>query len=105
MQWICAIERALPVPPPAGISAPRQARVLVSETWTPGLLAMLSCSSDWMLSPMALPGGGGIRSATRWSSEGGRPIQKSAPSGSAISSRNTVPSDLPVMRRITSPTR
>ncbi len=39
------------------------------------------------------------------SSLAGRPIQKSAPSGSAISSRNTVPRLLPVIRLTTSPTR
>ena len=44
-------------------------------------------------------------SATRESSEAGRPMWKSAPSGSAISSRNTVPRDFPVMRRTTSPIR
>ena len=96
MAWISAIERALPVPPPAGISAPRQARVRVSETSTPGLLKVISWISDWMMSESAPPGGGGTRSATRASSEAGRPIQKSALSGPAISSRKKVPMVLPV---------
>ena len=41
--WISAIERALPVPPAAGISAPRQAAGHgCAETSMPGLFDMLA---------------------------------------------------------------
>jgi hypothetical protein len=50
-------------------------------------------------------GGGGITSDTRDSSDSGRPMKKSAPSGSAISLAKNVPIDWPVIRRTTSPMR
>jgi len=50
-------------------------------------------------------GGGGTTLDTRLKSAGLRPIWKSAPSGPATSSAKYVPSERPVMRRITSPTR
>ena len=104
--WISATARALPMPPTAGISAPRQARVRVTETSSSGLSATFTCSS---LSP-APPIGGRARGRDQLGdacvlATAGSPMWKSAPSGSAISSRNTVPSDRPVIRRTTSPTR
>jgi len=48
-------------------------------------------------------GGGGTSAATRDSSDSGRPIQKSRPSGPAISSAKNAPSVRPVTRRTTSP--
>ena len=42
--------------------------------------------------------------ATRASCSAGSPIQKSSPSGSAISSRKYVPTLRPLTRRTTSPT-
>ena len=49
--------------------------------------------------------GGGTTLATRWNSEGGRPMWKSAPSGPAICAAKNSPRRWPVMRRITSPIR
>jgi hypothetical protein len=46
----------------------------------------------------------GIISATRESCSSARPMWKSMPSGSASSSRQYVPTLLPEIRRITSPT-
>ncbi|MFC7585875.1 hypothetical protein ACFQYP_20605 [Nonomuraea antimicrobica] len=43
--------------------------------------------------------------ATRFSCFSGSPIQALSPSGAATSSAKKVPSDLPVIRRTTSPTR
>jgi hypothetical protein len=54
---------------------------------------------------LAVTAGSGMSSATRWSSLAGRPMWKSAPRGSAISVRETVPRLAPVMRRTTSPAR
>jgi hypothetical protein len=95
---IAAIARA------AGISAPRQARVRVTLTSSKGLCDALRCRS---VSSCCLVTGcaGGMRSATRLSSEAGSPIWRSAPTGPAISSRNTVPIDRPVTLLTTSPTR
>ena len=49
--------------------------------------------------------GGGTTLATRWNSEGGRPMWKSAPSGPAMCAAKNSPRRWPVMRRITSPIR
>ncbi len=49
-------------------------------------------------------GRGGTSGATRDSISSGKPIQKSMPSGSAISRRRNPPAVVPVMRRMTSPT-
>lgn len=84
-------------------SRPRRT-VRVSRTSMGGLRDMLACSSV-AASPWPGRAAGGSGRRPRWSSEAGRPMWKSAPRGPAISSRNTVPSDLPVIRRITSPTR
>ena len=46
----------------------------------------------------------GMIGATRGSIASGRPIQKSSPSGLAISSWKKVPSDTPAARRTISPT-
>lgn len=43
--------------------------------------------------------------ATRGSCASGSPIQALSPSGRATSSAKNLPSDLPVIRRTTSPTR
>ena len=50
-------------------------------------------------------GGGGITNATRWSSDAGSPMWKSAPSGPATSLANHDPMVSPVIRRTTSPIR
>ncbi len=46
-----------------------------------------------------------MTSDTRPSSDSGRPMKKSAPSGPAISLANQVPMLTPVIRRTTSPIR
>ena len=61
--------------------------------------------ADFHIGLPASAGGGAISSATRASSEAGSPMWKSAPSGSAISVRNTSPMVRPVMRRTTSASR
>ena len=50
-------------------------------------------------------GGGGMTSDTRWSSDSGSPMWKSAPSGAATSRANHDPMVSPVIRRTTSPIR
>ena len=58
-----------------------------------------------LISPMTSAGGGGTTLDTRPKSAGSRPMWKSAPSGPATCSRKKVPTDWPVTRRMTSPTR
>ena len=65
--------------------------IMSSETW-PSMAAMSI-------------GGGGMTLDTRWSSLGGRPMKKSAPSGLATSLANQAPMLSPVMRRTISPMR
>ena len=64
------------------------------------------CASDI---PLAGAGSGRStiprKSATRASSARGTPMKKSAPRGPAISRRTIVPSERPLVRRTTSPTR
>ena len=99
------MDRAFPWPPAAGISAARQSRVRVSYGLIGGLVMMFTNSSPKAAGSAGSTAGGGTRSATRGSCSGAKPMWKSAPSGPAISSRNTAPRDFPVIRRTTSPTR
>ena len=97
----------MPKPPPAGISDARQARVFGSApviahernvraaTESGSTTASAALRSAW----------GAIISPARPSSDAGNPMWKSAPSGSATSSRKYVPIDRPVTRRTISPCR
>ena len=104
MDWIAATERALPWPLAAGISARRHHSSAVIAPVIGGLLNVRTPSSGSPASRTST-GGGGISGATRGSASGGRPMWKSAPSGSATVSLKNAPSETPVIRRTTSPTR
>ena len=116
-RYRAARPRPLVMPPIAPISAACAARLSDSPgvvMYPPELASISACTevgsvnaamySDGTGSPG--PGGSaGMVGATRLSSDDGRPIQNSRPSGSATSSRKNVPSVRPLTRRTISPTR
>ena len=100
-------ERALPWPLAAPMSARRQPSVQVVSGVMTGLLVDLNATLFGSSSGESFGGaggaGGGTTLATRWNSEGDRPMWKSAPSGRARCAAKNSPRRWPVMRRITSP--
>jgi hypothetical protein len=106
--WGRATDRALPWPLVAPMSAHRQRSVqrcsmFKSRTGPVKVLNAGPSGSSWLRSIGC--GGHGTRLATRWKSDGGRPMWKSSPSGPAICAARNSPRRWPVMRRITSPIR
>ena len=103
---IRATDRALPWPLAAPMSACRQPGVLASAAATAGPVKVLTTRLSGPRAAMSNgSGGGGITSAIRPQSRSAAPIWKSAPSGPAISSATNCLSEVPVIRRSTSPTR
>src|SRR3954468_3179107 len=83
--WRRATDRALPWPLPAPMSARRQRSVQLHSALMAGPVLVLNSTllgSSWVRSSGCT--GGGTTLATRWNSDDGRPIWKSAPSGPAM---------------------
>ena len=113
-RYIPARPRAFVIPPLEGSSAAWAARVSPSPgARLPPVLASIRNGMDAGSVNAACSiglsccgsGTWGITRATRASAVSGSPMWKSSPSGSATSWRKKVPSELPVIRRTTSPTR
>ena len=101
-----ATDRALPWPLAAPISARRHASVHATDASGAGPVNVLTITlSGSSVARSIGSGGGGTTFETRWSCSGASPMWKSAPSGPAISLAKNWPSESPVMRRTTSPTR
>ena len=101
-----ATDRAFPWPFAAPMSAARHPGVLASLASATGPVSVLTVGlSAGSADRSNGSGGGGTTGAMRSQSLRAAPIWKSAPSGAAISSATNCLSDLPVIRRSTSPIR